>query len=276
MLTIKEGEISNMARTRWLFGLMAIGCALLMPLTAEATIINGFVNTSDGSLQTMQAPSNSGTAFWNNSSFDNPGNLTPGCNVGFVLTTAGALSNCSGASGTGKNISTSALQFLGSGGSGLNPAHFNFQSSGLGTTFIFTDTAYIGTDALYWYDISSGSPPADAAHLIFNASDAVGTTKTISGLPLTGWGLLLVTGESGSPHYLSNGPGFGQFALFYQSNGQYYAGMEDLVITGGDKDYNDMIIQFAPVPEPATIFLVGLGLIAFGYAERRRLIGRQH
>ena len=226
----------------------------------------------------MQTPSNSGTAFWNSSSWDNPHNLTPGCNVGFVLTTVGALSNCQGASGAGKGISTSSLQFLGNGID--TAAHFAFQSTGIGATFLFTDTAYRGIDALYWYDILSASPPADAAHLIFNSGETIGTTKIIAGLPLTGWGLLLVTGESGSPHYLSNGTGFSQFANFYQSNGQYYAGIEDLKITGGDRDFNDMVIQFAPVtalttqsvPEAATLALLLGGFVGLGALRKAHLL----
>ena len=51
--------------------------------------------------------------------------------------------------------------------------------------------------------------------------------------------------------------------------------------TGADPGVNNIgvsITNFSntPVPEPATMFLGGLGLIAFGYAARRRLFGRQN
>jgi hypothetical protein len=51
--------------------------------------------------------------------------------------------------------------------------------------------------------------------------------------------------------------------------------------TGADPGVDNIgvsITNFSntPVPEPATMFLGGLGLIAFGYAARRRLFGRQN
>ena len=60
------------------------------------------------------------------------------------------------------------------------------------------------------------------------------------------------------------------FAIFKESDGVYWMGMEDLK-TGSDYDYNDMVVKISAVPavpEPTTMLLLGLGLL--GVAGIRR------
>jgi hypothetical protein len=84
-----------------------------------------------------------------------------------------------------------------------------------------------------------------------------------------------VTGKDNDLDFSSN------FAFFRNSALQdtWWIAVEDLpfpILREGIGDFNDMIFRFSsvpdrdPVPEPATIFLFGSGLIALGGLARRK------
>lgn len=196
-----------------------------------------------------------GSPFWDNRSLDGSNQ-----NVGFQLL----------------NLSLPGLQYWSLGGGADNNVFFTGVGGGQTEALLIEIAGNKGQNALYAYDLAN---PGQVIQ-IFTGAEGAGTTKSVA-IPFAQYGFKMVgpggTFYSGSGHGEVSSDGTSNFAFFQSSSyaGAWWVGVEDLrnpIGTEGLGDYNDMIFKISTVPLPASVLLLGsgiLGLLGLGWRRRQ-------
>jgi hypothetical protein len=227
-------------------------------------------------------PTTTSSPFWNNPSDDTGQGGSHMMNIGYVLTDSGGLV------GTPSILGSDSVtdQFTAAGGT--DPAAFNFVSSGVGfdITLLFADSSldtgntaqgtvfgyYVGNTFTPLYTVGDTFAPADT-----EVEDPA-TLGNSYGFYVTvcyggGFCETYTTGD-GNTGNESGAAGWNHFALFQLASGNYAMGFTaaDANVGEGLGDFNDVVVELQPIPEPGTIGVVGLALAGLAFrAVRTRL-----
>jgi hypothetical protein len=212
----------------------------------------------DGAWHPFQTPSTSGSAFWNNASID----FNRECNIGYWLSGTGGCPQRGGLFlATSPRVTP---DYLGDATTGFQMTTAPDTAS-VTVTNRMEVSAYRPSNEFGWFDPSNPT----VLNWLFRGPNPIGATATF--IPSGTYGFYLRSPEG---TFLSTGDGDTRthFAVFQLSADLHYMlGAEDMWAYS-DNDFNDIIvdIQITPVPEPATLALVGVGMAWLGEAMRRR------
>jgi hypothetical protein len=223
--------------------------AVLVMFSASA-FADTVVGTGSGGWQTW-VPSNvdqNRSPYWDGNSYDSGSSY----NIGNYLTNTGGFT---GGSGPG-----SAYQYWGTATGGSDPFGFDWISGSSQGALKLEVAGFAPENIFGYYD-------ADGLHPIFGGSATAGASTIFT--PTGDYGFYLTspqgtfrTGMTGVDDLYQH------FAIFREAPGAYWIGMEDLK-TGSDFDYNDMVVRVSSVPEPATMMLLGFGLVGLAGFRRK-------
>ena len=243
-------------------GIYCIAFAVIIMFVPHA-FADSLVSTDGGTWHSGWTANESGSPFWSNGSWDGSQ-----LNIGYYISHTGSFtSQYQPYSGPGSN-----LPYLGIGTGADANFYFVKDSSQSVAALKLEIAGDAGYNQFGYYDFDKNGNRVD--HLIFDGS------ANSSSAPLTftpqsaNYGFYFV-GKSSANNVIgkwyTDGSG-ANFAVFSATNsGVYWIGMEDLQLSGSDKDYNDMVVKVSsvPVPEPATVLFLGLGLLGLSGMRRK-------